>query len=132
MLFQNLYGFHKKHSTNLATIELKTKILQAKDNNGYTIQVFYDLAKAFDTVNHKILLEKLEHFEIRGIPLEWFKNYLSNRKQIVKFKSQKSKSLTINSGVPQRSVFRTLVGEWCSVGMQFMTSGTLKINSMLL
>ena len=75
MLFQNQYGFRKKkHSTNLATIELTTKILQAIDNNEYTIGVFSDLAKAFDTVNHKILLEKLEHYGIRGITLEWFKN----------------------------------------------------------
>ena len=81
MLFQNQYGFLKKHSTNLATLELTTKILQAIDNNEYTIGVFLDLAKAFDTVNHKILLEKLEHYGIRGITLEWFKNYLSNRNQ---------------------------------------------------
>ena len=82
MLFQSQYGFRKKHSTNLATIELVTKILQAIDNSEYTIGVFLDLAKAFDTVNHEILLNKLEHYGIRGIALEWFKNYLTNRKQI--------------------------------------------------
>ena len=60
-MFQSQYGFRKKHSTNLATIELMTKILQATDNNEYTIGVFLDLAKAFDTVNHEILLTKLEH-----------------------------------------------------------------------
>lgn len=89
MLFQSQYGFRKKHSTNLATIELMTKILQAIDNNEYTIGVFLDLAKAFDTVNHEILLTKLEHYGIRGIALEWFKNYLTNRKQIVKYKQKK-------------------------------------------
>ena len=88
MLFQSQYGFRKKHSTNLATIELMTKILQAIDNNEYTIGVFLDLAKAFDTVNHEILLTKLEHYGIRGIALEWFKNYLTNRKQIVKYKQK--------------------------------------------
>ena len=77
-LVQSQYGFRKKHSRNLATIELTTKILQAIENNEYTIGVFLDLAKAFDTVNHKILLEKLEHYGIRGITLQWFKNYLSN------------------------------------------------------
>ena len=90
MLFQSQYGFRKKHSTNLATIELMTKILQAIDNNEYTIGVFLDLAKAFDTVNHEILLTKLEHYGIRGIALEWFKNYLTNRKQIVKYKQKKN------------------------------------------
>ena len=59
--------FAKKHSTNLPTIELTTKILQSIDNSEYTIGIFLDLAKAFDTVNHEILLEKLEHYGIRGI-----------------------------------------------------------------
>ena len=109
MLFQSQYGFRKKHSTNLATIELVTKILQAIDNSEYTIGVFLDLAKAFDTVNHEILLKKLEHYGIRGIALEWFKNYLTNRKQIIKYKSEKSESLTIKCGVPQGSVLGPLL-----------------------
>ena len=61
-----------------------TKILHVKENGEYTVGVFLDLAKAFDTVNHEILLRKLEHYEIRGIVLEWFTNNLTNRKQIVK------------------------------------------------
>ena len=101
--------FGKKHSTNLATIELVTKILQAIDNSEYTIGVFLDLAKAFDTVNHEILLKKLEHYGIRGIALEWFKNYLTNRKQIIKYKAQKSESLTIKCGVLQGSVLGPLL-----------------------
>ena len=86
-----------------------TKILQAIDNSEYTIRVFLDLAKAFDTVNHEILLKKLEHYGIRGIALEWFKNYPANRKQIIKYKSEKSESLTIKCGVPQGSVFGPLL-----------------------
>ena len=86
-----------------------TKILQAIDNNEYTIGVFLDLAKAFDTVNHEILLRKLEHYGIRGIALEWFKNYLTNRKQIVKHKQKKSESLTIKCGVPQGSILGPLL-----------------------
>ena len=68
-------------------MELVTKISQAIDNNEYTIGVFLDLSKAFDTVNHDILLHKLEHYGIRGVALNWFQNYLSNRKQIVKYNS---------------------------------------------
>ena len=71
--------FGKKDSTNLATIELVTKILRAINNSEYTIGVFLDLEKAFDLVNHELLLKKLEHYGIRRIALEWFKNYLTNR-----------------------------------------------------
>ena len=91
ILFTSQYGFRRKHSTNLATIELITKISQAIDKKEYTLGVFLDLAKAFDTVNRKILLRKLDHYGIRGIVNDWFKNYLTDRKQIVKYKSQQSK-----------------------------------------
>ena len=67
-----------------------TKILQAIENGEYTVGVFLYLAKAFHTVNHEILLRKLERYGIRGIVLEWFTNYLTNRKQIVKYKFEKS------------------------------------------
>ena len=109
ILFRSQYGFRRKHSTNLATLELVTKIQQSIDSNKYTIGVFLDLAKAFDTVNHEILLGKLEYYGIRGVALEWFRNYLSNRKQIVKFKTINSNSLTIKCGVPQGSVLGPLL-----------------------
>ena len=64
-LFARQYGFRRKHSTNLATIELITKISQAIDNNEYTLGVFLDLEKAFGTVNQEILLRKLDHYGIR-------------------------------------------------------------------
>jgi len=109
ILFHSQYGFRRKHSTNLATLELVTKILQSIDSNKYTIAVVLDLAKAFDTVNREILLGKFEYYGIRGVALEWFRNYLSNRKQIVKFKTINSNSLTIKCGVPQGSVLGPLL-----------------------
>ena len=59
------------------------------------------MSKAFDTINHKILVQKLDHYGIRGVTLQWFDNYLTNRKQIVKYNQTKSKEMTIKTGVPQ-------------------------------
>ena len=70
--------------------------------------VFLDLSKAFDTVNHEILCKKLEHYGIRGICLQWFKNYLRERSQIVKFKQHKSTEMKITTGVPQGSILGPL------------------------
>ena len=79
------------------------------DNNEYTLGVYLDLAKAFDIVNHEILLRKLDHYGMRGIVNEWFKNYWTERKQILKYKSQQSESLAITCGVPQGSVLAPLL-----------------------
>ena len=68
-----------------------------------------DLSKAFDTVNHHIILRKLENYEIKGIANQWFHSYLSNRKQFVSIFNDKSEELTITFGVPQGSVLGPLL-----------------------
>jgi len=98
-----------KHSTAMAILDFVEKIHSAIDNGEYCIGIFLDLAKAFDTVNHTILLNKLEHCGIRGIPHLWFKNYLSNRKQYVQFKGVDSEMSDIICGVPQGSVLGPLL-----------------------
>ena len=109
ILSANQYGFRAGHSTQHVVIELIDKISQAIDNNEFTIGIFLDLSKAFDTVNHDILLNKLEHYGFRGTAMQWFRNYLTNRKQIVKYKSSESKSSTTTCGVPQGSVLGPLL-----------------------
>ena len=109
ILNENQYSFRKKRSTNLATVELITKISKVIDDKEYTMGVFLDLSTAFDTVNHNVLLHKLEHLRIRRVVLEWFKSYLSNRKQVVKYKMAVSNSLTMKCGVPQGSVLGPLL-----------------------
>ena len=62
------------------------------------------MSKAFDTINHKILIQKQEHYGIRGITRQWLEDYLKNRKQNVRYNQVKSKSMIIKSGVPQGSI----------------------------
>ena len=79
------------------------------DNGYYNFGVFIDLKKAFDTVNHSILLKKMEHYGIRGIAINWFTSYLSNRKQYVSVNERTSEYLTISCGVPKGSVLGSLL-----------------------
>ena len=79
ILSDNQFGFRKHHSTEYALTLLYDKISAAIDNKEITVGIFIDLSKAFDTVNHEILLQKLFHYGIRGVAHEWFVSYLKNR-----------------------------------------------------
>ena len=103
------YGFRSNVSTNYAIIELVDKIRKAIVNNEFTVGIFLDLSKAFDTVNHDILLSKLYFCGIRGSCHAWIKDYLSNRKQIVKYNQIRSFERLISCGVPQGSVLGPLL-----------------------
>ena len=83
LLYKHQYGFRKKHSTNHALIKIVENIQEKLDNKTFVGGVFLDLQKAFDTVNHKILLQKLDYYGIRGTANKLFKSYLSNRYQRV-------------------------------------------------
>ena len=78
---------------------------------------FIDLSKAFDTVNHNILLEKLEHYGIRGSALRWFCSYLSDRRQFVEFNGYCLTPCIIQCGVPQGSILRP--NDLCNVSDVF-------------
>lgn len=108
ILYKYQFGFRKNHSTEHALIELVDQIRIAMGNNLMTCGIFIDLSKVFDTVNHHMLIQKLQHYGIRGTALELFKSYLSNRKQYVQIDKCKSKTLPITCGVPQGSVLGPL------------------------
>ena len=98
------FGFRKGKSTTLSLIELTENIYKSLNSKDYHLSVFIDLTKAFDTVNHQILLKKLELSGIRGIVLDWFSSYLLNREYFVKIGSFSSCSKFVNIGLPQGSI----------------------------
>ena len=108
-IFCSQHGFRQNHSTETATLEFVDKILQHLENNETPISIFLDLTKAFDTLNHDILLYKLSFYGINNTALNWFSSYLSNRYQFVEFKNCHSSKLKIQTGVPQGSVLGPLL-----------------------
>lgn len=104
-IFYNLqFGFRSKHNTSLALIYLIDLILQSINNGEIVLGVLIDYCKAFDTVNHNILLNKLNKYGVRGIANTWLKSYLSNRKQFTSYNKNNSSYLPITCGVPQGSI----------------------------
>ena len=83
ILYDKQFGFQKEQSTEHAILQLTNQILQSFDQDKFTIGVFIDLSKAFDTVDHNILLKKLPFYGVRNNNLNWFRSYLSNRKQYI-------------------------------------------------
>ena len=79
------------------------------DNGFVTGVIFLDLKKAFDTVNHEILINKLSNYGIKGNELNWFKSYLCNRSQAVQVNSFLSDFKTYNTGIPQGSILGPLL-----------------------
>ena len=130
MSSNNQYGFRKNHSTAYALIQLYDTPSDAIDLEKVTLGLFIDLSKAFDTVNHDILLAKLEFYGVRGVALQWFKSYLSCRTQFVQYNGYNSSSKYIKSGVPQGSIFGPLlfllyINDLCNVSktLDFDTFG---------
>ena len=107
--YKNQYGFRKNCSTQIAISELVNSIQNEMDRGYVCLAVFLDLKKAFDTVNHKVLLKKLEHVGIRGVAHRLFENYLSDRKQFVKLGNTCSNLEIVKCGVPQGSTLGPLL-----------------------
>ena len=102
------YGFCKGKSTSHATYEVLSKIQPAFTEKMFTLCIFADFSKAFDTVDHLTLLQKLDDYGIRGPVLDFIRSYLTNRKQYINANSSSSDYFEISYGVPQGSVLGPL------------------------
>jgi hypothetical protein len=109
ILSDKQFGFRKNHSTSLALVNLIDRLSEQLEHNYITLGIFIDLSKAFDTINHKILLDKLCHYGVQGIANNWFKSYLNGRKQYVQIGTSTSNTQTITCGVPQGSILGPLL-----------------------
>ena len=109
ILFDSQFGFRRGHNTTHATLDFVNTIEEALANGEMAIGIFCDLSKAFDTINHQILLDKLEHYGIRGKAKDWLSSYLSGREQYVEFDKKSSDRLPILTGVPQGSILGPLL-----------------------
>ncbi len=111
ILYLHQYGFRPKHSTIHPIIHFLNHCAEANNehNPEFTLAIFCDLSKAFDVINHEILLHKLNRYGIRGIVNQWFQNYLNDRKQFVEIQKTQSSLLDIMCGVPQGSILGPLL-----------------------
>ena len=104
LIYSLQFDFRPKYSTAHALINLTERIRQSPDEGSFGWGIFVDLKKAFDIVEHKILLHKLENYGIQGICNDWFMFYLSDRKQFVSINGYNSDLMPVDCGVPQGSV----------------------------
>ena len=108
-LYKYQSGFRPKHSTETAVLNALNRWFLNIYQGKYNLVVFLDLRKAFDTVNHEILLKKLEHYGVHGTELKWFTSYLRDRKQYTVVGAIKSQLGSISHGVPQGSCLGPLL-----------------------
>ena len=110
LLYEKKFGFQNNCSTEYAILQLAMDIYHSFNENKFTLGVFIDVSKAFDTVNHNILLSKLKYFGLTQGCIKWFKSYLNTRQQFVSYGDNgRSTQQTINCGVPQGSILGPLM-----------------------
>ena len=83
VLYKKQFGFQENHSTDHAITQLVDQISNSSEKNLFTLGVFMDFSKTFDTVDDVILIKKLDHYGVKGRNLLWFKSYLNNRRQFI-------------------------------------------------
>ena len=109
LFYNDQFGFRPGHSTELASVRFVDTLVQQMDNFNIPISILIDLSKAFDTLDHNIMLSKLRHYGVTGIELDFFTSYLLGRVQYVEYSGVCSQKLPISTGVPQGSVLGPLL-----------------------
>ena len=109
ILCHNQYGCRENHSIYMALLNMIDDISNELNNNNHLVGVFIDLSKAFDIIDHSLLLKKLKHYGIRETALSWFTSYLTNRFQYVSIDGNNSSYLQIKCGVTQGSILVPLL-----------------------
>ncbi len=109
LLYNAQYGFRTEHSTEFAALELVDRVIVEMNKNNTLLNIFLDLSKAFDTLDHKILLEKLKHYGIIGVAYRLMESYITNRNQYVDIDDVQLEMLTVTTGVPQGSILGPLL-----------------------
>ena len=103
ILVQNQYAYRKLHSTITSLIKCTDDWLSNIDSKKVNLTLLLDLKKAFDTVDHKIILDKLGAYGVIGIEFKWFKSYLSKRRQFCRVNDYNSKTMRVTCGIFQGS-----------------------------
>ena len=110
ILHPQQFSFIKGHSTEYAVVQLVDQIYESFENDNYTVGIFINLSKAFDTIDHTIPLKKLEIYGITGANLVWFKSYLTNRKRCICINNDtKTNKQKVKCRVPQESILGSLL-----------------------
>ena len=109
IIISQQFGFRKYHSTETALLYATELLYSFFEKNEYAVGIYIDLSKAFDCLSHDVLLYKLNHYGVRGVPLQWFSSYLSSRCQYTTYCDVNSQILRIKQGVPQGSILGPLL-----------------------
>ena len=113
VMYNLQFGFRQQYSTSHALINITENIRKALNDGNVGCGVFVDFQKAFDTVDHQILLSKLNHYGIHAVSNDWFKLYVSNCNQYISINGYESGLAALNSGIPQGSVLGPLLFLLC-------------------